>query len=54
MLAREDIGTEALLEGGYRKETRVADRLAQDGTEIRQLWKTSTEQMHAAAEQLQF
>ncbi|MDF2420179.1 excinuclease ABC subunit UvrB [Trueperella pyogenes] len=54
MLAREDIDTEALLEGGYRKETRVADRLAQDGTEIRQLLEDLTEQMHAAAEQLQF
>ncbi|MEW6863373.1 excinuclease ABC subunit UvrB [Trueperella pyogenes] len=54
MLAREDIDTEALLEGGYRKETRVADRLAQDGREIRQLLEDLTEQMHAAAEQLQF
>ncbi|ALD74228.1 excinuclease ABC subunit UvrB [Trueperella pyogenes] len=54
MLAREDIDTEALLEGGYRKETRVADRLSQDGTEIRQLLEDLTEQMHAAAEQLQF
>ncbi|WP_434725971.1 excinuclease ABC subunit UvrB [Trueperella pyogenes] len=54
MLAREDIDTEALLEGGYRKETSVADRLAQDGTEIRQLLEDLTEQMHAAAEQLQF
>ncbi|UVJ58779.1 excinuclease ABC subunit UvrB [Trueperella pyogenes] len=54
MLAREDIDTEALLEGGYRKETRVADRLPQDGREIRQLLEDLTEQMHAAAEQLQF
>ncbi|MEW6869911.1 excinuclease ABC subunit UvrB [Trueperella pyogenes] len=54
MLAREDIDTEALLEGGYRKETRVADRFSQDGTEIRQLLEDLTEQMHAAAEQLQF
>ncbi|MEW6951325.1 excinuclease ABC subunit UvrB [Trueperella pyogenes] len=54
MLAREDIDTEALLEGGYRNETRVADRLPQDGREIRQLLEDLTEQMHAAAEQLQF
>ncbi|MGV4324885.1 excinuclease ABC subunit UvrB [Trueperella pyogenes] len=54
MLAREDIDTEALLEGGYRNEIRVADRLPQDGREIRQLLEDLTEQMHAAAEQLQF
>lgn len=54
MLAREDIDTEALLEVDTAKETSVADRLAQDGTEIRQLLEDLTEQMHAAAEQLQF
>lgn len=54
MLAREDVDTETLLEGGYRKEASVADRLPQDGREIRQLLEDLTEQMHAAAEQLQF
>lgn len=54
MLAREDVDTEALLEGGYRKESSVSERLPQDGREIRQLLEDLTEQMHAAAEQLQF
>ncbi|VEI12397.1 excinuclease ABC subunit UvrB [Trueperella bialowiezensis] len=54
MLAREDIDTEQLLEGGYRKERSVVDRLPSDGREIRQLLEDLTEQMHAAAEQLQF
>lgn len=54
MLAREDIDTEMLLDGGYRKESSLSDRLPQDGREIRQLLEDLTEQMHAAAEQLQF
>ncbi|QOQ38809.1 excinuclease ABC subunit UvrB [Trueperella pecoris] len=54
MLAREDIDTEALLEGGYRHESSIAERLPQDGREIRQLLEDLTEQMHVAAEQLQF
>ena len=54
MLAREDIDTEILLDGGYRKESSLSDRLPQDGREIRQLLEDLTEQMHAAAEQLQF
>ncbi|MDP9805496.1 excinuclease ABC subunit B [Trueperella bonasi] len=54
MLAREDVDTQQLLDGGYRKETSMSERLPQDGREIRQLLEDLTEQMHAAAEQLQF
>ncbi|WP_394262921.1 excinuclease ABC subunit UvrB [Trueperella sp.] len=54
MLAREDIDTEMLLDGGYRRESSISERLPQDGREIRQLLEDLTEQMHAAAEQLQF
>ncbi len=54
MLLREDIDTEALLEGGYRRESSISERLPQDGREIRQLLEELTEQMHAAADQLQF
>lgn len=54
MLAREDVDTETLLEGGYRKEKSVVDRLPEDGKEIADLLEELTLQMHAAAEQLQF
>ncbi len=54
MLAREDIDTEMLLHGGYRRESSISERLPQDGREIRQLLEDLTEQMNAAAEQLQF
>ncbi|WP_216402609.1 excinuclease ABC subunit UvrB [Arcanobacterium phocae] len=54
MLAREDLETGELLDGGYRKENSVAERLPQDGTEIEQLLQDLREQMHVAAEHLQF
>ncbi len=70
MLVREDIGTEELLEGGYRKGARYAGagnelgasgsahislpHAAYDGQEIGDLLRDLTAQMHAAAEQLQF
>ncbi|USR78657.1 excinuclease ABC subunit UvrB [Arcanobacterium pinnipediorum] len=54
MLAREDLETGELLEGGYRKETSVAQRLPADGAEIEQLLVELREQMHVAAQHLQF
>lgn len=70
MLVREDVGTEELLEGGYRKgagyagagyERGASDsahislpHAAYDGQEIGDLLRDLTAQMHAAAEQLQF
>lgn len=54
MLAREDVDTQTLLEGGYRKETKVSERLPKNGEEISSLLEELTLQMHAAAEQLQF
>lgn len=54
MLAREDIDTDALLDGGYRKESSVSDRLPKDAQEIAALLEELRLQMHAAAEQLQF
>ncbi|WP_216395709.1 excinuclease ABC subunit UvrB [Arcanobacterium phocae] len=54
MLAREDLDTSELLDGGYRKEKSVAERLPQDGAEIEQLLQDLREQMHVAAEHLQF
>ncbi|WP_216386794.1 excinuclease ABC subunit UvrB [Arcanobacterium phocae] len=54
MLAREDLETGELLDGGYRKENSVAERLPQDGAEIEQLLQDLREQMHVAAEHLQF
>ncbi|WP_216381084.1 excinuclease ABC subunit UvrB [Arcanobacterium phocae] len=54
MLAREDLETGELLDGGYRKEKSVAERLPQDGAEIEQLLQDLREQMHVAAEHLQF
>ncbi|QRV01390.1 excinuclease ABC subunit UvrB [Arcanobacterium phocisimile] len=54
MLAREDLDTSELLDGGYRKEKSVAERLPQDGAEIEQLLSDLREQMHVAAEHLQF
>lgn len=70
MLVREDIGTEELLEGGYRKGARYTGaenergasgsahislpHAAYDGQEIGDLLRDLTAQMHAAAEQLQF
>ena len=42
------------MDGGYRRESSISERLPQDGREIRQLLEDLTEQMHAAAEQLQF
>ncbi|MDR6938808.1 excinuclease ABC subunit UvrB [Arcanobacterium hippocoleae] len=67
MLARADVDTESLLAGGYRKEQSAATRQKNaadqrrsvdsenlDGSEIAALLAELTEQMHAAAEQLQF
>lgn len=54
MLAREDIDTGELLNGGYRKEKSVKDRLPADGHEIEQLLVELQEQMRVAAEHLQF
>ncbi|MGB4634772.1 MAG: excinuclease ABC subunit UvrB [Actinomycetaceae bacterium] len=54
MLAREDVDTETLLAGGYRKEAPVKARLPQDAQEIAALLEELTLHMHAAAEQLQF
>ncbi|MFP7696148.1 excinuclease ABC subunit UvrB [Trueperella sp. LYQ143] len=55
MLAREDIDTAQLLEGGYRRESTHKIALpSHDGEEIETLLQDLTEQMHAAAEQLHF
>ncbi|WP_455951829.1 excinuclease ABC subunit UvrB [Arcanobacterium haemolyticum] len=54
MLAREDIDTGELLNGGYRKEKSVKDRLPADGHEIELLLVELQEQMRVAAEHLQF
>lgn len=70
MLVREDIGTEELLEGGYRKGAGYAGagnergasgnahislpHAVYDGQEIGDLLRDLTAQMHTAAEQLQF
>lgn len=54
MLAREDINTGELLNGGYRKEKSVKDRLPADGHEIELLLVELQEQMRVAAEHLQF
>ena len=62
MLAREQIDTEELLEGGYRKEKSAAERKAARGnalgkraeTELAELIEDLSAQMLAAAENLQF
>ena len=62
MLAREQIDTEELLEGGYRKEKSAAERKAARGnalgkraeTELAELIEELSAQMLAAAENLQF
>ncbi|MFT0848546.1 excinuclease ABC subunit UvrB [Actinomycetaceae bacterium L2_0104] len=63
MLAREDIDTKNLLEGGYRQEPShakgraptVAGAASAEGAQnLTQLIEDLTAQMHAAAEQLQF
>ncbi|ADH92617.1 excinuclease ABC subunit UvrB [Arcanobacterium haemolyticum] len=54
MLVREDIDTDELLKGGYRKEKSVKDRLPADGHEIELLLVELQEQMRVAAEHLQF
>ncbi|MCF2706241.1 excinuclease ABC subunit UvrB [Arcanobacterium haemolyticum] len=62
MLAREDVDTQKLLEGGYRKEPAHARGKASAAEQARaegarnlvQLIEDLTAQMHAAAEQLQF
>mgnify|MGYP000325241681 CR=1 FL=1 len=62
MLAREDVDTQALLEGGYRSEPEYAKRRASEreiaraegAGELRKMIDELTMQMHAAAEQLQF
>ncbi|MBM7825388.1 excinuclease ABC subunit B [Arcanobacterium pluranimalium] len=54
MLAREDIDTKDLLEGGYRKEKAKTSTVAGDGDEIVELLAELTAQMHEAAEHLQF
>ncbi len=63
MLAREDLDTQQLLEGGYRKEpahasgkaTAVVQTARTEGAlNLTQLIEDLTAQMHAAAEQLQF
>ncbi|MCI1963506.1 MAG: excinuclease ABC subunit UvrB [Ancrocorticia sp.] len=60
MLAREDVDTKQLLEGGYRSEPAHAKGRAPEfertqGThDLAQLIEDLTAQMHAAAEQLQF
>ncbi len=63
MLAREDLDTQQLLEGGYRKEPThakgkaptVAHAARSEGArDLTQLIEDLTAQMHAAAEQLQF
>ena len=63
MLAREDIDTQNLLEGGYRNEPRHAKgraptvsavASAEGAQNLTQLIEDLTAQMHAAAEQLQF
>ena len=62
MLAREQIDTEELLEGGYRKEKSAAERKAAKGsalgkraeTELAELIEDLSAQMLAAAENLQF
>ena len=62
MLAREDVDTQTLLEGGYRSEPEYAKRRASEreiaraegAGELRKMIDELTIQMHAAAEQLQF
>ena len=63
MLAREDLDTQQLLEGGYRKEPAHASGKApavvqtartEGALNLTQLIEDLTAQMHAAAEQLQF
>ena len=62
MLVREQIDTEELLEGGYRKEKSAAERKAARGsalgkraeTELAELIEDLSAQMLAAAENLQF
>ena len=54
MLAREDLDTESLLDGGYRRESKVSARLPRENSEMSTLLEELTAQMHAAAEQLQF
>ncbi|WP_124054812.1 excinuclease ABC subunit UvrB [Arcanobacterium ihumii] len=54
MLAREDVDTKELLEGGYRKEKKQTASSAPDGVEIAELLEDLTAQMHEAAEHLQF
>ncbi|MDY6143620.1 MAG: excinuclease ABC subunit UvrB [Arcanobacterium sp.] len=60
MLAREDVDTQTLLAGGYRKEAKgvlsgkEAVKAAYGSQEISDLLEDLTNQMHVAAEQLQF
>ncbi|MFC5370141.1 excinuclease ABC subunit UvrB [Arcanobacterium bovis] len=54
MLAREDIDTKDLLEGGYRREKAKTAANSGDGREIAELLDELTAQMHEAAEHLQF
>ena len=63
MLAREDLDTQQLLEGGYRQEPTHAKGKAptvaraartEGARDLTQLIEDLTAQMHAAAEQLQF
>lgn len=62
MLAREDIDTEQLLEGGYRSEPEYAKAAAsareqaraEGARALRELITELTAQMHAASDQLQF
>lgn len=54
MLMREEIDTEQLLEGGYRKEPAKGRTVVTEGKEMEQLLEDLTAQMKVAAEQLQF
>lgn len=62
MLAREDIDTAQLLEGGYRQETEHGRKAAsarekaraEGARDLRELIEELTELMHAASDQLQF
>ncbi len=62
MLAREDIDTRELLDGGYRSEPAHAQAAASEreiarakgAADLRQLIEDLTAQMHAASDQLQF
>lgn len=62
MLAREDIDTAQLLEGGYRQETEHGRKVAsvrekaraEGARDLRELIEELTELMHAASDQLQF